>query len=56
MKYLEPSYFFDFESDPVQSLISEFSGKSLTDKEKTIELFFNILCAVEKKTGFTYGF
>ncbi|MAU16039.1 MAG: transglutaminase [Muricauda sp.] len=42
MKYLEPSYFFDFESDPVQSLISEFSGKSLTDKEKTIELYTKV--------------
>ncbi|MHA7831185.1 MAG: transglutaminase-like domain-containing protein [Flagellimonas sp.] len=39
MKYIASSYFFDFESESMQKLISEFTEKSLTDKEKAIGLY-----------------
>ncbi|MBO0330006.1 transglutaminase-like domain-containing protein [[Muricauda] lutisoli] len=42
MKYLEPSYFFDFENNFIQELISEFTEQSLTDKEKTIGLYTKV--------------
>ncbi|MBO0340863.1 MAG: transglutaminase family protein [Bacteroidota bacterium] len=42
MKYLEPSYFFDFENNSIQELISEFTERSLTDKEKTIGLYTRV--------------
>lgn len=39
MKYLQSSYFFDFESDEIQQLISDYDTSSLSDKEKTIALY-----------------
>ena len=42
MKYLESSYFFDFENNSIQKLISEFTEKPLTDKEKTIGLYTKV--------------
>ncbi|MER3317426.1 MAG: transglutaminase family protein [Allomuricauda sp.] len=39
MKYLSPSYFFDFEHHSIQELIMEFMTPELTDKEKTIGLY-----------------
>lgn len=39
MKYTEPSYFFDFEHKHIQKIISGLSNNSLSDKEKTIELY-----------------
>lgn len=42
MKYLKSSFYFDFEDDSIQALISEFKGKSLTKKEKAIALYTKI--------------
>lgn len=39
MKYLESSYYFDFENESVQKLISEFKNGSLSDKEKAIGMY-----------------
>tara|TARA_R110000764_G_scaffold232047_1_gene324055 strand:- start:36377 stop:37024 length:648 start_codon:yes stop_codon:yes gene_type:complete len=39
MKYLSPSYFFDFEHHSIQELITEFMAPELTNKEKTIGLY-----------------
>ena len=40
--YLEPSYFFDFESDLVQNLISEFKDGSISEKQKAIVLYTKV--------------
>lgn len=42
MKYLETTYYFDFENESVQQLISEYKNDSLTDKEKTIRMYTKV--------------
>ncbi|WP_282053383.1 transglutaminase-like domain-containing protein [Maribacter luteus] len=42
MKYLKPTYFFDFENELVQNLISEFKTKKISDKEKTIGIYTKV--------------
>ena len=42
MKYLDPTYFFDFESDRMQEIISEFKGNSISPKEKAIGLYTKV--------------
>ena len=42
MNYLEPSYFFDFHTGLVQSLISEFKGDSISHKQKAIGVYTKI--------------
>ena len=39
MNYLAPTYYFDYENELIQNIISEFDKGSLTDKEKTIGLY-----------------
>ncbi|WP_405413265.1 transglutaminase family protein [Maribacter sp. Asnod1-A12] len=39
MDYLSPTYFFDYESDEIQDLISDFKNTSLSEKEITIALY-----------------
>ncbi|WP_103867462.1 transglutaminase family protein [Aquimarina sp. I32.4] len=42
MDYLASSYFFDFDSDEIQNLITEFKTDSLSDKEKTKRLYIKV--------------
>ena len=42
MQNLKPTYFFDFESDEIQYLISEFNVDILTATEKTIGLYLKV--------------
>ena len=39
MKYLESSYFFDFNTEIIQNLVSEFQDDSFSEKEKAIALY-----------------
>ena len=39
MNFLQSSYFFDYESDEIQQLISEYKHSKLSDKEKAIALY-----------------
>ncbi|MDF4204683.1 transglutaminase family protein [Maribacter sp. SA7] len=39
MDYLSPTYFFDFESDEIQDLVSEFKNTTLSEKEISIALY-----------------
>lgn len=42
MKYLKPTYYFNFENELVQNLISEFKTNKLSDKEKTIGIYTKV--------------
>ncbi len=42
MKYLESSYYYDFENDTIQSLISKFDKDSISDEEKTIGFYTKV--------------
>lgn len=42
MNYLSPSYYFDFESDVIQKLISELKDNRLSDKEKAIGMYLKV--------------
>lgn len=42
MTYLQPSYYFDYNSEPIQRLIADFNGKSMPDKEKAIGIYEKI--------------
>lgn len=42
MNYLSPSYYFDFESDVIQKLISEFKDDRISDKEKAIGMYLKV--------------
>lgn len=42
MNYLNASYFFDFDHELVQNLISKYKDDSLSDKERTIQLYTKI--------------
>ncbi len=39
MKYLKPTYYFDFESEIIQQLIAEFDNELISSKDKTIGLY-----------------
>ncbi|WP_405395580.1 transglutaminase family protein [Maribacter sp. Asnod2-G09] len=39
MDFLSPTYFFDYESDEIQDLVSEFKNTSLSEKEISIALY-----------------
>ncbi|REG87271.1 transglutaminase-like domain-containing protein [Winogradskyella sediminis] len=39
MKYLESTYYFDFEKESVQNLISELNTDIISDTEKTIRIY-----------------
>ncbi|MGO4920623.1 transglutaminase-like domain-containing protein [Maribacter spongiicola] len=39
MNFLSPTYFFDYESEEIQDLVSEFKNTSLSDKEISIALY-----------------
>ena len=39
MKYLKSTYFFDLESDAIQTLVSEFKKEHLSSKEKAIGIY-----------------
>lgn len=40
--YLQPSFYFDFESEPIQKLIAEFNNDKRSDKEKAIEMYAKV--------------
>ena len=42
MDYLSPTYFFDFESEEIQTIISEFKDASLSKKEIAIALYTKV--------------
>ncbi len=42
MKYLESSYYFDYENDVIQTLVSEYLSKSISNKDKAIALYTKI--------------
>ncbi|MBU2945435.1 transglutaminase-like domain-containing protein [Zobellia uliginosa] len=42
MDYLSPTYYFDYNSEEVQNLISEYKTDTLSNKEKTIRLYLNV--------------
>lgn len=42
MKYLESTYYFDYENESVQKLISEYENETLSDKEKTIRIYTKV--------------
>ncbi len=42
MKYLERTYFLDFESEHIQEIVSEFKGDSISPKEKAIGLYTKV--------------
>ncbi len=42
MDYLKATYYFDYQSDEIQALISPYVVNSLSDKEKTIRLYVKI--------------
>ncbi|MEP2237475.1 MAG: transglutaminase family protein [Maribacter sp.] len=39
MDYLSPTYFFDYESDEIQDLVSEYKNTTLSEKEISIALY-----------------
>ena len=39
MDFLSPTYFFDYESDEIQDLVSEFKNTTLSEKEISIALY-----------------
>lgn len=42
MDFLSPTYFFDYESDEIQDLVSEFKNTSLSEKEISIKLYIKV--------------
>jgi len=42
MDYLKPTYYFDYHSTEIQNIISEYQKTSITNKEKTIQLYLKI--------------
>ena len=42
MQYLKPSYYLDYEDEAIHGLIAEFTGDSLSDKEKVIGIYTKI--------------
>ena len=42
MDYLSPTYFFDFESEEIQNIVSEFKDASLSQKEIAIGLYTKV--------------
>jgi transglutaminase-like putative cysteine protease len=39
MQYLQATYYFDYQSEPIRKLIAEFERSSLSEKEKTIAVY-----------------
>jgi len=39
MKYLEPTYFFDFKAEPIQRILTDLKGELISDKEKSVALY-----------------
>ena len=39
MNHLEPTYFFDFDTDDIQTMLSEFKDDDISPKEKAIGLY-----------------
>nr|WP_321227589.1 transglutaminase family protein [uncultured Psychroserpens sp.] len=42
MNYLESSYYFDFENDLVQEIISDYKDDTISNKEKTIGIYTKV--------------
>ncbi len=42
MKYLQSTYFFDYEDKVIQELIAEFNRDTLSDKERTIGIYTKV--------------
>ncbi len=42
MEYLSPTYFFDYETDEIQQIVSEFKTNKLTKKEKAKALYLKV--------------
>lgn len=42
MKYLQSSYYFDYENDLMQKLISEYKDDTISDKEKAIKVYTKV--------------
>ncbi|WP_108866584.1 transglutaminase-like domain-containing protein [Aquimarina aquimarini] len=42
MDYLTSTYYFDYESDEIQQLITEFKTEAISQKEKTIRLYLKV--------------
>ena len=42
MVYLNPTYYFDFESEVIQHLISDYRDESLSEKEKAIRMYLRV--------------
>lgn len=42
MEYLSPTYFFDYESEEIQQLVTEYKSLSLSDEEKVKLLYLKI--------------
>ncbi len=42
MDYLKSTYFFDYVSDEIQQLVTEFKSKNISKKEKTIALYLRV--------------
>jgi transglutaminase-like putative cysteine protease len=42
MKYLKPTFYFDFKNELIQKLISEFKNDTLSNKEKTIRIYTKV--------------
>ncbi|MGB7841884.1 MAG: transglutaminase-like domain-containing protein, partial [Salinimicrobium sp.] len=42
MKYRESTYYFDFENELIQNLISELKTDTLSAKEKTIKIYTKV--------------
>ncbi len=42
MDYLAATAYFDYETDEIQNIVKEFKTDKLTNKEKAIQLYFNI--------------
>ena len=50
MKYLQPTYFFDSDHPNIQNLVKEFKIDSLSNKEKSIQLYLKV------RDGWRYDF
>jgi len=42
MKYLQSTYFLDYESDEIQNLVAEFNQKGLSKKEKITKVYLKV--------------
>lgn len=42
MKYLNPTYYLDYQTPEIQNIISEFQDSNFTDKDKAIGIYYKI--------------